>query len=183
LEFGGEDPNFLALKVGQMPDRRPRQEASRRSDEECGTVQPSVGAKPEHELEHRRIGGDALAVLDGVDETWGGHHFETLVNADVELRRNDRHLDCAELHAFDLPRHRAQLARRIDLGFDAAARIALNRGGEVLGEHVRRIVDGGKRDLHHDGLALGVSRCQRQHQRQGACGGGSRRVPKFCMFA
>ena len=100
-------------------------------------MQPLVGAKPEHQLEHRRIGGDALAVLDGIDEAGRGHHLEALVDADKKLRRNDGDLDRAELHALDLPRNRAQLARRIDLALDAAAGILLDRGGEILGKLVQ----------------------------------------------
>ena len=69
-------------------------------------------------------------------------HFEALVDADEEFRRNDRALDGAELRALDLPRDRAELARRIDLGLDAAARILLDRRGEILGELMWRVVDG-----------------------------------------
>ena len=59
-------------------------------DEQPDAVQSLVGAEPEHQLQHRRIGGDALPVLDGIDEAGRGHHLEALVDADEELRRNDR---------------------------------------------------------------------------------------------
>ena len=97
-------------------------------------MQPLVGAKPEHQLAHRGIGGDALAVLERIDQARRGHHLETLVDADEKFRRNFHDLDGAELGAFDLSRDRAELARRIDLGLDAPAGILLDQCGEVLGE-------------------------------------------------
>src|SRR5580700_5017968 len=63
--------------------------------------------------------------------------------------RNDRTLNRAELRAFDLPRNRAQLACRIDLGLNAAGRISLDRGGVALGELVAWIIQGRQRELHH----------------------------------
>ena len=115
---------------------------------------PLFGAKRQHQLEHRRIGGEALAVLDRIDEPRRRHHLETLVDADEKFRRNDRRLDGAELHAFDLARDRAELARRIDLALDAAAGIPLDRGSKILGQLMRPIVDGGHRDLHHVSFVL-----------------------------
>src|ERR1700735_30401 len=103
-------------------------------------MQTFAGAEREHQLQNRRIGGDALTVLDRIDQPGSGHHLETLVDADEEFRRNDRSLDGTELYAFDLTRDRAQLARRIDLTFDAAARIPLDRGGKILRQQMRPIV-------------------------------------------
>ena len=69
-----------------------------------------------------------------IDEAGRRHDLEALVDADQKFRRNDQALDRAELHAFDLPLRRAQLARRIDLDLDAAAGILLDRGRVILGE-------------------------------------------------
>ena len=98
---------------------------------QADAAQPLGGAESEHRLEHLRVGGDTLPLLDRTDEARGGQHFEALIDADEEFRRNDRGLDRTELRAFDLPRDRAELARRKDLGLDAAAGILLDRGGEI----------------------------------------------------
>ena len=103
---------------------------------------PLLAPSPSISFNTAGSAASALAVLERIDQPRRRHHLEALVDADEELRRNDRGLDGAELHAFDLPRNRAQLARRIDLALDAAARILLDRGGEILGELMRRIVDG-----------------------------------------
>ena len=111
-------------------------------------------------------------MLHGIDQTRRGHDLEALVDADKELRRNDCGLNGAELHALDLTRNGAQLARRIDLAFDAAAQILLDDGGEIFGEQMLRFVDGGQRDLHYVGFVLRARRSkrQRQQQRKGARG-------------
>ena len=102
--------NLLALEVGEVTDRSFRDDAGRLGYIEPDAVQPFLGAKAEHQLQHRRIGGDALSVLHRLDQPGGGHDLEALVDADEELRRYVRRLDRAELRAFDLPRDRAQLA-------------------------------------------------------------------------
>ena len=76
-----------------------------------------------------------MSVLDGIDETRGPpSHFEPLVDADKEFRRNDRALNCTKLSAFDLPCDRAQLACRIYFGFDPASGIAFDRRRIILCE-------------------------------------------------
>jgi ABC-type nitrate/sulfonate/bicarbonate transport system substrate-binding protein len=55
----------------------------------------------------RAIGGEALAMLQRVNQAGRGHDFKTLIDADKKLRRNDRDLDGTELHAFDLSWDRA----------------------------------------------------------------------------
>ncbi len=112
----------------------------------CAAISPTPcsplsAPSDEHQFEHRRIGGNALAMFERIDEARSGHHFEALVDADEKLRRNGAGLDRAELHAFDLARDRAQLACRIDLALDPAAGIPFDRRGEILGELVRCIVD------------------------------------------
>jgi len=77
-------------------------------------MQPFVGAEPEHQVAHRRIGGDALALRHRRHQAGRCQHFETLIDADQKLRRDDLALDGAELHAFGLALDRTQLARRID---------------------------------------------------------------------
>ena len=138
-------------------------------------MQSLIGAQSEHQFQDRRIGSNALAVLDAVDETGRRHDFEALVDADKKLRWNRGRLNRAELCAFDLTWNRAQLARRIDLAFDAAARILLDRRGEVFGELVRRIVDGRQGHLHHVSLVFGPCGAARQSQRQGQRAGGRHR--------
>ena len=49
-------------------------------------------------------GGEPFALLHRTDEPRRGKYFEALVDADKKFRRNERALDGAELHAFDLPR-------------------------------------------------------------------------------
>ncbi len=56
----------------------------------------------------------------------------------------------------------AELARRIDFGLDAAAGILLDQRRETLQIFMLRIVDGGRRQLHHDGLRLRLRRRGRQ---------------------
>ena len=66
-----------------------------------------VGAKPKHQFPHGRIARNALPVGQRIHKPRRGHHFETLVDADKELGRNDGTLYGAELHAFNLARNRA----------------------------------------------------------------------------
>jgi len=84
---------------------------------------------PKHQLQNRRISGETLSVLHGINEPGRGHHFKAPVDADKKLRWNIRRLDGAELRTLDLSRNRAQLARRIDLGPDAPSRIPFDCGG------------------------------------------------------
>ena len=135
LEVGSEDADLLAFEIGEMADRRFRDRANPAGAMNMPTpCSPLLAPSPSISFKHRRIGGEALAVLERVDQARRRHHLEALVDADEEFRRNDRGLDGAELHAFDLARDRAQLACRIDLALDAAARIPLDRGGKILGQ-------------------------------------------------
>ena len=117
-----------------MADRSFRDDAGRLGNVETDAMQPLIGAKPEHQLQDRRIGGNALSMLQGIDQARRGHHPEALVDADKKLWRNVRHLDRTKLRAFDLPRDRTQLACRIDLRFDTATRIPFDCGGKILGK-------------------------------------------------
>ena len=67
-------------------------------------MQSLIGAKPEHQLQHRGIHGETLRVRNSIDQPGRGHHLEAFIDADEELRRKDRALDRAELNALDLPR-------------------------------------------------------------------------------
>jgi len=66
-------------------------------------MQPFISAEPQDQLLRIRISGEAMRMLDGLDQTWRREHFEPLVDTDEELRRNNRALNGAELNAFDLP--------------------------------------------------------------------------------
>src|SRR6202034_1258490 len=116
--------------------------------EQRDAVQPFVGAKPEHQLEHLGVGGETLALIHGADQARRRHQLEALVDADEEFRRNDRTLDSAELRALDLPRDRAELARRIDFGFYAPAGILLQRRRVAFGKEITRVVQRRTRYLH-----------------------------------
>src|SRR5580692_5708817 len=154
LEVGREDTDLLALEVREVTHRRPKYDAVRLRLEHPGAMQALIGSKAQHQLEHLWIAGETLAMLQRFDQSWRGHHLEALVNADEKLGRNDRRLDRAELYAFDLPRNRAELARRINLGLDASSRQPLDRGAEILGKLMRRIVKRWSCDFHHVGLVL-----------------------------
>src|ERR1700722_2451915 len=135
-----------------MADRRSCNQGGRACHHKPDATQTLVGPKPKYELFDRRVGGQTLPVLHGVDEARSRHHVEPLVDTDKELGWNHSALDRAELRAFDLPRDRAQLARVINFSLDPAARIPLDRGSIVLGELVGRIVYGRKSYLHHKNL-------------------------------
>jgi hypothetical protein len=88
-------------------------------------------------------------------------------------------LNGAELGAFDLPRDRAQLARRIDFGLDAAAGLLVDQGGVILGELVQRLVQRRERNLHHDRrLVLRACRAGRQRASRGKNAGGGSQTPQ-----
>ena len=109
------------------------------------------------------------------DQARRRHHLEALVDADEKFGRHDRALDRAELRALDLPRNRAQLARRIDLGLDAAAGILLQRRRIVFGEYVARIVEGRQADFHRVGLALRRGGDGQKRECQAKCEAASQR--------
>ena len=83
-------------------------------------MQPFVGAEPKHQLQNLRVRGKALSMFHRVDQPRRRHHLKALVEANEKLGRHDCALNGTELRAFDLTWHRAQLARRIDLGLDPA---------------------------------------------------------------
>jgi hypothetical protein len=175
LEFRGENADAAALEVGKLPDRLLGDHRRRRRHEQPGAMQAFFATQPKHELQHRGIGGEALPVRERIDQCRRRHHLETLVDPDEELRRNHRALNGAELHPLDLARDRAELARGVDLGLDAATGIPLDGGGVVLRELVRRIVDRRGGDLHHVGLVVPRARRtghqQRRHDQR--CDGGT----------
>ena len=121
-----------------------------------------ISAQRQHELEHHRIAGDPLSVRHRVDESGRSHHLVALIDADKEFRRNDCHLDRPELRAFDLSRDRAELARRVNLALDAAARILFHGGREIPAIGVGYVIDCRGRDLHRDDLVLSLHRTERQ---------------------
>ena len=183
LEVRSENPNLLALEIGEMADRRFCDDLGPLGHEQADAAQALVGAEPEHQLHQLRICGDLLALLHGVDEGGCGQHAKAIVEADHEFRRHHLALDGAELRALDLPRNRAQLARRVDFRLDAAAGILLQRGGVVPGKSVGRSVHGGSAYLHHVSLALCLRRAERQRQRHGErTGGDSRPCRSACWF-
>ena len=147
-----------------MTDRTLRNHFRRFGERDGDTVQSLFGAKSEIEFQHRRIGGDLLALRGGRDETRSGQHFEAFVDTDEELGRNNGALDRAELRAFDLTRDRTQLARRIDLDLDAAPRILFDGGAVHPCILIERRIESGRRDLHHERLVLrvGCTGCQCQ---------------------
>ena len=132
-------------------------------------MQTFVGAEPEHHFHDVGLGQHALAMGEQIDEAGRRQHFETLVDADVEFRRYDRAFDRAELQAFDLARHRAELAGGIELDLDAVAGILFQQGLEQPGELFRRVVDGRRTDLHHIGLVVGARGAERHDQCQAQC--------------
>ena len=85
-------------------------------------------------------------------------------------------MDRAELRAFDLPRDRAELARRINLDLDAAAGILLDGGAVGFGIDIERRIERRRRDLHREGLVLRLRRPNRQrhHKRAAAAIGPAR---------
>ena len=70
------------------------------------------------------------------------------LKADVEIDRSDIALDGAELHAFDLARDRSELAGRINLHLDAAARSLLQGFLVEFHELMLRFVDGRGAEFH-----------------------------------
>ena len=54
-------------------------------------MQPLVGAQSEHQLEHLRVGDNALTVSLRIDEAGRGHNLETRIEPDHELGRHDFH--------------------------------------------------------------------------------------------
>ena len=154
LKLRGEYPNLLALEIGKAADRRSGDDRGRRHHKQRAAVQALVGAETEHQLAHRRIGGEPLAFGHGFDEARRRQDFETFIDAGEEFRGHNQALDFAKLHALDLPLRRTQLARRINLDLDAAVRILLDRRRVILGEFVQGIVDGRQRNLHHIGLIV-----------------------------
>ena len=125
-------------------------------------MQPLVGAERQHQLAHFRIGSDLFTLDERVDQPGRRHYLETLIDADKELRRDHGALDGAELRAFDLSWDRAELARRIDLTFDATARVFLDRSQEVRSEGIGDIVNGRRRNLQFVGFFLRQRRAERQ---------------------
>jgi hypothetical protein len=124
-------------------------------------VQPLVGAKSVHQFQDRRILGKAQRLSLRIHQTRRRHDLETLVDTDKEFRRDDRALDCAELHALDLARYRAELTRRIDFRLDTAAGVSLHRGRIILGKLVLSFVHRRQGELHHIGLVVSVRRRRR----------------------
>ncbi len=100
-----------------------------------------------------------------IDKSWSRGNFETLIYPDPELAGDDGHLDCAELCAFDLPRNRSELTRRINLALDTSAGILFDGGGKIIGESIGYVVDSGRRNLHDVRLVV----CARYAGRQCAC--------------
>ena len=188
LELRGEDAELLALEIGEMADRRFRDDRRRLRREQADAVQALVGAEPEHQFAHVRVGGQALRLGQRIDQSRRRHNLETLVDAGIEFRRRHHALDGAELSALDLPRDRAQLARRINLGLDAAVGFLVDVGGEILGELVQRLIEGGERYFHYDWRfvlrRLVLRRCavrrQRQSRRDAGDGGCPHHDPTSC---
>jgi hypothetical protein len=88
-------------------------------------------------------------------------------------------LNGAELRAFDLPRDRTQLARRVNLGFDTTARIPLDRCSVVSREEMARIVYRWQRYFHHVSFVLGLCRTERKRPDRHRGNGG---IPEETLF-
>ena len=107
-------------------------------------------------------------------------HAEARIDADEEIDRADIALDVAELHAFDLARDRAELARRIDLHLDAAAGRFLDLFLVEFEELMLPLVHGGGAHFHDE--IGGVRRRGRREawQRETCecgCGRNGRKLP------
>ena len=172
---------FLPLKSARW-----RIAALAMTDDGCEVNRPTPckplsAPSPSSSLRTSGSCGEALRLGQRVDQAGRRHHLEALVDAGIEFRRRDHALDGAELRAFDLPRDRAELARRIDFGLDAAAGLLVDQGGVILGELVQRLVERRERNLHHDRrLVFGARRAGRQRASRGEnAGGGSRAQQGF----
>src|ERR1700682_4156822 len=138
--------------------------------ENASADQTLVGAQSQHQAGHRGILDGALILRAGGEQAGRAHRLVALVDADQKFGRPAPALDRGKLHALDLPRNGAELARRIDLGFDQAPRVLFYRCGKALEPLVLGVVQRGGGELHGDGSgALGCGR--RRLQRRKACNG------------
>ena len=96
--------SFLPLKSSSLRIASFTMTSDCSANADGDAVQTLVGAEPEIKFQHLRIGGDLLGLRRRGDQTGRGQHFETFVDADKKLGRDDCALDRAELGAFDLPR-------------------------------------------------------------------------------
>ncbi len=127
-------------------------------------MNPLVGAKPEHQLLQLGVFHNANFMRKVGNEARGRQHFIAFVDPSQKLGRSDIPLNRAELHAFDLPRNRSQLACRINLAFDSAAGVLFDHSDKPLAPLVLRFIDRGSAKLHDIGLILSprrVGRCKR----------------------
>src|SRR5580704_9961988 len=98
----------------------------------AGADQALVGAQSKHQAGHRGSLDSAFRLLAAGEQAGRAHRLVAVVDADQELWRSPPTLDRGELHALDLPRNGAELARRIDRGFDPAAGILFHCSGKAL---------------------------------------------------
>ena len=157
-----KDPDFLTLKIGQVPDCGSRGDGGRIDHKQSGSVEALVRTEGKHDLQNVRIGREPLSLRHRRNEAGRSHHFKSLVETHQKFRWNDLALDSAELHALGLPRDRAKLACRINLGLDATTRILIERSGKVLNEGVDLIVDGRNRNFHRISLVLRLRDAERE---------------------
>src|SRR5580704_7438857 len=149
----------------------------------AGADQSLVGAQSQHQTGHRGVLDGALILLAAGEQAGRAHRLVALVDADQKFGRAAPALDRGELHALDLPRNGAELARWIDLGFDAAAGILFHCGGEALEPLVLGVVDRGGGELHGDGSGTlcGGGRCQRQERSDTGNNDGGPAVPNSLL--
>ena len=121
------------------------------------------GAEPNVAMPTMRLGVARSSMAFSIAGSWmvaaaltsrksngGAEHAEARIDADEEIDRAGIALDVAELHAFDLARDRAELARRIDLHLDAAAGRLLDFFLVEFEELMLPLVHGGAAHFHDE---------------------------------
>ncbi len=99
--------------------------------------------QPEKHVADRRIAEHPHILLTAREQAGRAERLVTRIDADKKLRRSDPALDRSELRALDLPRDRAELTPRVELGLDPAAGIPLHRCSKSLHPFVLHVVDRG----------------------------------------
>jgi len=150
LERRRQHADLQAGEVGQMRDLLLGDDRRRSDRINAGADQALVAAEPQHQAGHRRILDGALVLLAALEQAGRAERFVALVDADQEFGRPGPALDRAKLHALDLPRNGAELARRIDSGLDAAAGVLLHGRGKAFEPFVLGVVHRRGGELHRD---------------------------------
>jgi hypothetical protein len=96
-----------------------------------------------------------------------GEHPKARIDPDKEVHRSDIALNIAKLHALDFARDGAELARRVDLDFDAALRGFFDFLFVEFDELVLGLVDRRGAELHNE-----IRRGRRNRAERAGEGGG-----------